>query len=274
LAYAETPALLNALHQDEMQAAMSTAQPKGDHARLADFQAAHPGEGIGPLFYRWLTLNQCDARKAVQLELEARGQANDDDDAQRAMTFHPGMRSHTFHPPSTMAHTFRPGETMGDATEANPLKRQATPLAEDEDSEEPARTPNDNDISSMTFPRGVTLKALQQAGIVHEAMTETEFAARLKRVHMDEHDRWRLTAAAYEAGYFGGRTLSVPYTQPWSSPQGDTLRERSENQPVRTQRDRLRIANEINAACDRIKATLHPSTGKGRVIHGRAQDGC
>src|SRR5712691_3261712 len=105
------------------------------------------------------------------------------------MTFHPGLKSHTFHPSPTMAHTFHPGSTMAESTEPDPLKRTAVPF-DDEDDQEP-RQPSDEDINSMTFGPGTNLRALQRAGIVHPDMTQHEFDARLKRVKMDVNDRVR-----------------------------------------------------------------------------------
>jgi hypothetical protein len=103
-----------------------------DNATLKDFQAAHPNEGVGPLFYQWCTKHQCTPRHTMNLELQARGQdvevSASGPQQQKAMTFHPGgMRSHTFHP-STMAHTFNTCSSMAEVTESDPLKREAYPL--------------------------------------------------------------------------------------------------------------------------------------------------
>jgi hypothetical protein len=196
-----TPELLSAARQAELEAS-SGVRLLRDNATLKDFQAAHPGEGVGPRFYQWCTKHQCTPRHTMNLELQARGQdvevSASGPQQQQAMTFHPGMRSHTFHPPSTMAHTFRPGETMGDAPAADPLDRENVPLSDDDG---PDRQPSDDDINSMTFPKGISLSALKKAGIVHENMTQTEFDARLKRVKVDLDDRVRLAASAFEAGY-------------------------------------------------------------------------
>jgi hypothetical protein len=121
----------------------------------------------------------------------------------------------------------------------------------------------------MSFPSSVSLAALQKAGIVHSDMTQDEFDARLKRVHIkDVHARMRLAAIALEAGYFGVRTMAVPYTpMELQSPNGDTLREHRNMSPLRGMTRAGQIAN-IQANLDRLDTMLHP---EGRTIRARSE---
>jgi hypothetical protein len=149
------------------------------------------------------------------------------------------------------------------------LKREATPLVDEDDS--PDRQPSDEDINSMTFPKGISLSALKKAGIVHEDMTQTEFDARLKRVKVDLDDRVRLAAAEFESGYFGGRSLAMPYAPIPQRPNGDTRDIRRNESPLSEMTRGQGLAN-IQASLERVKAMLHPASGTGRVIRARADE--
>jgi hypothetical protein len=246
-----TAATLSLCAAASMEAGMSTAQPLRDNTTLKEFQAAHPGENVGPIFYRWCTLYQCTPRHAMTLELQARGQDVEvsasgprqqrghtfhppsmgaDDADEDAMTFHPGMKSHTFHP----------GSTMAEETEPDPLKRHAVPLVDDEANDEDDVAPqvSDGDLDAMHFPDGTTLAALRKAGIIRPGMSAQQLNARLKRVGIGLHARMEKELQAREAGWFAGQVPAGTVTMPGllhgslPSPNGDTLEERRQQTTV------------------------------------------
>jgi hypothetical protein len=77
-----------------------------------------------------------------------------------------------------MGHTFHPS-VMGDATEADPLKRQATPLANPEDDFDEDDSAYDDaldgDVDHLRLPSAASLRTLQRAGLIKRSMTEEQF---------------------------------------------------------------------------------------------------
>jgi hypothetical protein len=292
---------LNAVVASEMEAGMSTARPLRDNARLEDFQDAHPKTGVGPIFYRWCTLNQCTPRHVMKLELEARGQdvevSASGQRQQRGHTFHPSTMgadddedAMTFHPsPGMRSHTYRPGETMADAPAADPLTRQAYPLVDQEDDfdEDDSTYPdvNDGDVEHMRPSPSSSLRALQREGLIKRRMSPAQLSARLHRLGFPEPARHRRLAAAQLAGFHAA--AGVPAYTPPSSAQGDTLRERTEDAPQRGHLPPGRVAN-LHASGedpDRVRRELRhvdwdrmcpwrTSAPKGLTLRGHAETRC
>ena len=99
-----------------------------------------------------------------------------DDADEEAMTFRPGMRSHTFHP----------GGSMAEGTESDPLKREAVPLANPEDDFDEDDSAYDDaldgDVDHLRLPSAASLRTLQRAGLVKCSMSQRVNPTKVRKV--------------------------------------------------------------------------------------------
>ncbi len=289
-----TPELVNAAKQTELEAA-SGVRLLRDNATIANFRRAYP-EGGSREFYAWCTKHQCTPRHTTTLELQATGgkgfrpggQPMGADDAdEEAMTFRPGMRSHTFHP----------GSSMAEGTESDPLKREAVPLANPEDDFDEDDSAYDDaldgDVDHLRLPSAASLRTLQRAGLVKRSMSQEQFAARLHRLGMDPQTSIRRVLGASAAGFFRSRgaalpdgTVRLPGRPGGSlpSPNGTTLEERRHQTTVPAGRT---VAN-LQAGAedpDQVRRALRRTNWdamtpwrtpapKGLTLSGRAETRC
>lgn len=174
----DTPQNRAAVQRIELQASLGI-HAKGDHATAEDFKRESPHDRSYAAFDRWYHAHGMSTQHSMTLQQQ-------------------------LFPNDIEATTFHPQPTMADSMPAHPLKRKAKPMLATEA------------LDSMNVSGGSTLEQLQEAGIVAADMSEVEFDSRLKRLKMAPEDRMRLSAHAYEAGWFGA-ACSAP-----SKANGDT----------------------------------------------------